>query len=29
MGSVLVLHALERAAEEGAHTFDFLRGSEP
>jgi CelD/BcsL family acetyltransferase involved in cellulose biosynthesis len=29
MGSVLVLHALERAAEEGAHTFDFLRGTEP
>ena len=29
IGSVLVLHALERAADEGAHTFDFLRGSEP
>jgi CelD/BcsL family acetyltransferase involved in cellulose biosynthesis len=29
MGSVLVLHALERAADEGAHTFDFLRGREP
>jgi CelD/BcsL family acetyltransferase involved in cellulose biosynthesis len=29
MGSVLVLHALERAAGEGAHTFDFLRGREP
>jgi CelD/BcsL family acetyltransferase involved in cellulose biosynthesis len=29
MGSVLVLHALERTADEGAHTFDFLRGSEP
>jgi CelD/BcsL family acetyltransferase involved in cellulose biosynthesis len=29
MGNVLVLHALERAADEGAHTFDFLRGSEP
>jgi CelD/BcsL family acetyltransferase involved in cellulose biosynthesis len=29
MGSVLVLHALERAAEEGAHTFDLLRGTEP
>ena len=29
MGSVLVLHALERAADEGAHSFDFLRGREP
>jgi CelD/BcsL family acetyltransferase involved in cellulose biosynthesis len=29
MGSVLVMHALERAADEGAHTFDFLRGREP
>jgi CelD/BcsL family acetyltransferase involved in cellulose biosynthesis len=29
MGSVLVMHALERAADEGAHTFDFLRGKEP
>jgi CelD/BcsL family acetyltransferase involved in cellulose biosynthesis len=29
IGSVLVLHALERAGEEGARTFDFLRGSEP
>jgi CelD/BcsL family acetyltransferase involved in cellulose biosynthesis len=29
IGSVLVLHALERAADEGARTFDFLRGSEP
>jgi CelD/BcsL family acetyltransferase involved in cellulose biosynthesis len=29
MGSVLVLHALERAGEEGARTFDFLRGDEP
>jgi CelD/BcsL family acetyltransferase involved in cellulose biosynthesis len=29
MGNVLVLHALERAADEGAHTFDFLRGNEP
>ena len=29
MGSVLVLHALERAADEGARTFDFLRGREP
>jgi CelD/BcsL family acetyltransferase involved in cellulose biosynthesis len=29
IGSVLVLHALEHAAEEGAGTFDFLRGTEP
>ena len=29
MSSVLVLHALERAADDGAHAFDFLRGSEP
>lgn len=29
MGSVLVMHALERAADEGARTFDFLRGREP
>jgi CelD/BcsL family acetyltransferase involved in cellulose biosynthesis len=29
MGSVLVLHALERAGEDGARTFDFLRGNEP
>jgi CelD/BcsL family acetyltransferase involved in cellulose biosynthesis len=29
MGSMLVLHALERAADEGTRAFDFLRGSEP
>ncbi len=29
LGNLLVLHALERAAERGAVTFDFLRGSEP
>jgi CelD/BcsL family acetyltransferase involved in cellulose biosynthesis len=29
LGNVLVLHALELAAEHGAGTFDFLRGSEP
>jgi hypothetical protein len=29
LGNVLILHALEFAAAEGAHSFDFLRGSEP
>jgi CelD/BcsL family acetyltransferase involved in cellulose biosynthesis len=29
LGNVLVLHALELAAERGARTFDFLRGTEP
>jgi CelD/BcsL family acetyltransferase involved in cellulose biosynthesis len=29
MGNLLVLHALEFAAEHGAKTFDFLRGTEP
>lgn len=29
LGNVLVLHALEFAAEHGAQTFDFLRGTEP
>ena len=29
LGNVLVLHALEFAAAEGARSFDFLRGSEP
>jgi CelD/BcsL family acetyltransferase involved in cellulose biosynthesis len=29
LGNVLVLHALERAAEHGARWFDFLRGAEP
>jgi len=29
LGNVLVLHALERAADHGARTFDFLRGTEP
>jgi CelD/BcsL family acetyltransferase involved in cellulose biosynthesis len=29
LGNVLVLHALEHAAERGATTFDFLRGREP
>jgi CelD/BcsL family acetyltransferase involved in cellulose biosynthesis len=29
LGNVLVLQALERAAEQGARTFDFLRGTEP
>lgn len=29
IGSVLVLHALDRAADAGARTFDFLRGTEP
>jgi hypothetical protein len=29
LGNVLVLHALELAAEHGARTFDFLRGAEP
>jgi len=29
LGNLLVLHALEFAAEHGARTFDFLRGTEP
>ena len=29
LGNLLVLHALELAAERGAATFDFLRGTEP
>jgi CelD/BcsL family acetyltransferase involved in cellulose biosynthesis len=29
LGNVLVLHALEQAADHGARTFDFLRGTEP
>jgi CelD/BcsL family acetyltransferase involved in cellulose biosynthesis len=29
LGNLLVLHALEFAAGEGASTFDFLRGTEP
>ena len=29
LGNVLVLHALEIAADMGARTFDFLRGTEP
>lgn len=29
LGNLLVLHALEFAAEHGAGTFDFLRGTEP
>jgi CelD/BcsL family acetyltransferase involved in cellulose biosynthesis len=29
LGNVLVLHALELAAEHGARCFDFMRGSEP
>jgi CelD/BcsL family acetyltransferase involved in cellulose biosynthesis len=29
LGNVLVLHALELAAAEGARSFDFLRGTEP
>ncbi len=29
LGNVLVLHALEFAAAEGARSFDFLRGREP
>jgi CelD/BcsL family acetyltransferase involved in cellulose biosynthesis len=29
LGNLLVLHALELAAEHGAETFDFLRGTEP
>lgn len=29
LGNVLILHALEFAAAEGAQTFDFLRGAEP
>ncbi|MEA2418168.1 MAG: hypothetical protein QOE60_374 [Thermoleophilaceae bacterium] len=29
LGNVLVLHALELAAEHGAGSFDFLRGTEP
>lgn len=29
LGNLLVLHALELAAERGARTFDFLRGREP
>jgi CelD/BcsL family acetyltransferase involved in cellulose biosynthesis len=29
LGNVLILHALEFAAAEGARSFDFLRGSEP
>jgi CelD/BcsL family acetyltransferase involved in cellulose biosynthesis len=28
LGNVLILHALEHAADRGARTFDFLRGSE-
>jgi CelD/BcsL family acetyltransferase involved in cellulose biosynthesis len=28
-GTMLIGHALRRAADEGAHTFDFLRGGEP
>ncbi|MBV9495145.1 MAG: GNAT family N-acetyltransferase [Acidobacteria bacterium] len=28
VGNVLVAHAIEDAAREGAHTFDFLRGAE-
>jgi CelD/BcsL family acetyltransferase involved in cellulose biosynthesis len=29
LGNLLVLHALEFAAGQGASTFDFLRGTEP
>ncbi len=29
LGNVLILHALEFAADHGAQTFDFLRGTEP
>jgi CelD/BcsL family acetyltransferase involved in cellulose biosynthesis len=29
LGNVMILHALERVAEQGATTFDFLRGTEP
>jgi CelD/BcsL family acetyltransferase involved in cellulose biosynthesis len=29
LGNVLILHALEFAAGQGAQTFDFLRGAEP
>jgi CelD/BcsL family acetyltransferase involved in cellulose biosynthesis len=29
LGNLLVLHALELAADHGARTFDFLRGTEP
>ena len=29
LGNLLVLHALELAAAQGARTFDFLRGTEP
>jgi CelD/BcsL family acetyltransferase involved in cellulose biosynthesis len=29
LGNVLILHALEFAAAEGARSFDFLRGGEP
>jgi CelD/BcsL family acetyltransferase involved in cellulose biosynthesis len=29
LGNLLVLHALEFAADRGARTFDFLRGTEP
>jgi SAM-dependent methyltransferase len=29
LGNVLILHALEFAADQGARTFDFLRGTEP
>ncbi|MBV9064560.1 MAG: GNAT family N-acetyltransferase, partial [Methylobacteriaceae bacterium] len=28
-GTILIGHAMRRAAAEGAHTFDFLRGAEP
>ena len=29
LGNVLILHALEFAADDGAHSFDLLRGTEP
>ena len=29
LGNVLILHALEFAAADGARSFDFLRGTEP